>query len=290
MNRKRWTSAIALALFFLGGAMVVKAAVQGTDIDETVGDNSRNINRVGTVMDPSTTRNPLMLAGIPTHPVVRQEWDRVNTGVTSSIVVNSLNYGSDDGGTTDSTGLTSSTMDHARNILVWAELATDADATERATFTLTVAGTGYYASEVISETFQFNGVTSATDNWRQTGTKAFKTITAVTVTAGTYETGYGLTSVSLDMSVGSKLGLRYKMREDTVLAELWDTDGTGGCVRLPTSGTVVFGVANDAAFSASSADFRGTWTPPSYALPDGTNDYVLYYVTTDIDDLYYADK
>jgi hypothetical protein len=286
MRVKNTIAAIALALL-LGGGLMVMAAVQGTDISETGGNNAIKGYRVGSTMDPSATRNPLRRAGIFTYPVVRQEFDAVSTGNTSSTVVNSWDFGTDSE-TTNTEGFTLATFPTPRAYNFWLEFTSDTNGTEAATMTVTVTGTDYYGISQ-TETTQINGATSASSG-RYAGTKAFRTLTSVALTDTEYGTEYGATSMTLDIGLSTKLGLKYRIRENTILRELVDADGSGGAIPvIPASdeGTVAFGVANDAAVSATSADFRGTWIPDD--VPDGTTDYVLYYIPTDIENLYYGD-
>jgi hypothetical protein len=265
---------------------MVYAAVQGSDISETSGNNALKGYRVGTTMDTSTTRNPLRRAGIFTYPVVRQEWDAVTDAGTSSSIVNSWDFGTDSS-TTNTEGFTLTTMDVPRNLIFWLEFTTDTDGTESATMSVTFTGTDYYGIAQ-TETVTCTAATSAADP-RYTGTKAFATINDVTITDASYGTEYGATSMTLDISVGGKLGLAYRVREDTRLKALVDDDGTGGCVADSDFGTLANGVANDAAVSATSADFRGTWAPTTAPDSGDDRDYVLYYIPTDIENLYYGD-
>lgn len=139
--------------------------------------------------------------------------------------------------------LNSGLAKYGRNVTVVASGA--------ATSTVTVRGLDYLMQPV-TETLTLNGTTPVL------GGKAFKWITNVawTNTGGT----------TVDVGWGNALGIPYRATRTTIQGEL-----VSGAA--PTAGTLVAGAAVSTTQTATTADPRGTYTPHSASLPDGTRTY-----------------
>ena len=126
------------------------------------------------------------------------------------------------------------TLPFPRNLVI------DTDSAGDTTQTVTITGTDVYG-EVIVETIAFNGVTAVY------GLKAFKTITAATLSAA-------LTSAAL-IGEGPALGLPYRAatKSDVLYANTFFND-----IVEATLPTVVAGV--DTTATATTGDTRGTVT------------------------------
>ena len=81
-------------------------------------------------------------------------------------------------------------------------------------------------------------------------------------------------SRTLDIGTGLVFGLNYPMYANTVQADFFDTDGTGYPKDDPTTTTLVVGAP-----ATSTADPYGT-VQFAGDVPDGVNDYILWYIPT----------
>ena len=123
-----------------------------------------------------------------------------------------------------------------------------------------ITGTDVHGN-VITEAWS---VTATGTSKVYTGTKAFKTVTSVTLVAAT-----DASANSIIIGTGDKLGLSERCASVMIVAE--EQDGA-----LATAGTVVKGS------SVSTADYYGTYDPNS-AL-NGALDFDLWYLVDNIDD------
>lgn len=104
-------------------------------------------------------------------------------------------------------------------------------------------------------------VTAGTTSKTFTGKKAFARVDSVTIT--TVADGSANSNI---IGTGNVFGLPFKCSSVQPIGEMQD-----GAV--PTAGTIV------AAGTASTADMRGTYSPN--AAPDGSKDYVVYFLSDD---------
>lgn len=137
-----------------------------------------------------------------------------------------------------------------RNVGVTASVATGANAT------VIVRGKDYLGQPMV-ETIT---VTNANGTTQQVGKKAFKWIDSLTV-------GVVTTGATFDVGFGNVLGLPYKSQK--LVSELVNKE-------VPANaGTFVDGLATGTTQSVTSDDPRGTYTPHSSVVPDGTKEYTL---------------
>lgn len=262
---------IALAIFFCGeGAM---AAVQGTSV--TVQDQGRaNVVpdgvRVGWFEVTSTTLNPARKLGVWMQPVVRWQWD-APVAATSNSYCNNFTWSNCEA-STDCTNFSSVGADVARTVVFYVNWSDAAASTEGVTVTMTVTGTDIWDHSITST---FNIDASSPSVTRHETPKTFKTISGISW-ASLSMTGLTSAGITWDIGYGYYLGLPYCMHEDTRVLELVDADGTGGCLK-DSAGSLYLGAVD---YAATDGDYCGRWAP-STAL-DGTADFVLYYVITDL--------
>jgi hypothetical protein len=119
------------------------------------------------------------------------------------------------------------------------------------TQTVTVTGTDIYGA-AMTQTLTLNGTTTVN------GTKAFKTITQVAVSA----------ALAGNLSVGDTdiIGIPFRCVNRSVVQTFWDT-------AFVTTGTFVAAVATTP--SATTGDVRGTFVPP--AATNGSRRLVLWF-------------
>lgn len=121
-----------------------------------------------------------------------------------------------------------------------------------ATSTVTVRGQDYLG-QPMAEQLTLNGAVTVQ------GKKAFKYID---------EIEYGATAATtIDVGYGNVLGLPYKF----IQVDMESVDNA----KPGTAGTFVAGLATDTAQSLTTADPRGTYTPHSSVVPDGSRDYKI---------------
>lgn len=125
----------------------------------------------------------------------------------------------------------------------------------------TITGTDQYGN-TITEAWS---VTAGTTSKTFTGKKAFKTITQITETVAA-----DASTNTIIAGEGVVLGLPFKTRQVAPLYEL--VDGVA-----PTPGVLVAGS------TASTADYRGTYTPN--AAPNGTRVYEVWFITENAADV-----
>jgi len=153
--------------------------------------------------------------------------DGISDGHDGSAATGSLTVAID--GTLASAGVV--TLDTPRTLSI------DTDSAGDTSQSITVTGTDVYG-EVLVETIDFNGTTAVV------GLKAFKTITAATLSAA-------LTS-ECDLGTTDALGLPYVLSDNSNLLNTWF-----GGVDEVTKPTIVLGVTTDPA-TAITGDTRGT--------------------------------
>ncbi len=137
-----------------------------------------------------------------------------------------------------------------RNVSVVASAATGANST------VIVRGKDYLG-QPMSETIT---VTNANGTTAQVGKKAFKWIESL-------EVGVATTGATFDVGFGNVLGLPYKSQK--LISELVNKEVPGN------AGALVDGLATGTAQSATSDDPRGTYTPHSSQVPNGSREYEL---------------
>lgn len=157
-------------------------------------------------------------------------------------------------GTTNMTlgGALAGVNDFARNVVI-----TVTHASSVVAMSGTITGTDMYG-KVITEAWS---VTATGTTKTFTGKKAFKTVTSITETVAA-----DASANSIVAGNGTVLGLSTKAAVASAVKEV-----AAGSVA--TNGTVVAGD------SAATADARGTYSPN--AAPDGSKDYVVYYLSDD---------
>lgn len=133
--------------------------------------------------------------------------------------------------------------------------------------TSTVTVNGYdYLGQPVRETLTLNGANTVN------GVKTFYTITSVS---------FGATAATtINVGWGNALGLPYRAAVTSIMAER-----VSGAA--PTAGAIVAGAATATTQTATTADPRGTYTPHSGSLPDGTRTYDFAYFV-DVDSLHGA--
>lgn len=152
--------------------------------------------------------------------------------------------------------LNSGLAKYGRNVTVVASGA--------ATSTVTVYGLDYLM-QPMSEVLTLNGAVPVL------GVKCFKWITQV---------AWGATAATtIDVGWGNALGIPYRATRTTLSGEL-----VSGAA--PTAGALVAGASGTAAQTSTSADPRGTYTPHSASLPDGTRTYEFVYHTDVVNGLH----
>ena len=197
--------------------------------------------RVGTLTAPNNTTD----VGVASQVVVRQDWT-----APTAIDLNGHGAAIDIG----SAGSTSTPV----GALLWVNdfaRACQIDLSGAGTPDITIDGLDQWGN-VVQDVITGNGTTPVL------GAVAMKSITKITWEA--------LSSETLDVGDTDKLGLDYKITEDTVFWELEDQVAA-------TAGGVVTGAAT------ANTDARGTYDPNS-AL-DASIDLTIYYVVNDIDSL-----
>lgn len=121
----------------------------------------------------------------------------------------------------------------------------------------TITGTDKYG-RVITEAWS---VTAGTTSKTFTGAKAFKSVVSISITAAG-----DASADTIKLGTGNLLGLSYPAAAPKIIAETQDG-------AAPTAGALV------AASSSASADRRGTYAPN--ATPDGSKDFVVWYLVDD---------
>jgi len=264
---------LTIALLLTCLASPAWATVQGTSITAAMqlkADSTYVGHRIGVWYNATDQRT-----GTYAFPIFRYQWADPDAA-TSHNLANALAFAS---------ATVAYTCDEARTVQIWPNFTSSTPRTETVNSSITLTGTSIWGN-TISEIMDFEctSVTAFTEMHCETK-KAFKTVTAIALSATTtYGANYGAAYITLDIGYGNKLGLPYRMAEDTRMKELIDADGTGGAT-LATAGTVVF--ADLAAVTTATGDWRGTWKPNT--IPAGTADYVLYYIPTDITQRYDTD-
>lgn len=136
-----------------------------------------------------------------------------------------------------------------RNIGVTASAATGANST------VIIRGEDYLG-QPMSETLT---ITNATGTTQVVGKKAFKLVESL-------EVGVATTGATFAVGTGNVLGLPYKSQK--LVVELVNKEA-------PTAGTFVDALATGTTQSATSDDTRGTYTPHSSVVPNGSREYEL---------------
>lgn len=216
-------------------------------------------------------------------PIVMQEWN-APVALSSNSICNDFAWYNNDNHTTSCTNFTSTTLHHAKTIAVWVNFGSVGGKAEHVNTSMTITGRGIHG-DVISAVLDVE-CTSATAGCFETN-KAFLKITTVSWTdptaAASYD-GYTSNNITFDIGPGRYLGLKYRMHCDTRLLTLVDADGVGGCVKDSAAGTMVY--AKDG-WATADGDWRGLWLPAD--VPDGTSDYMLFWIPTDVIQRYPTD-
>lgn len=137
-----------------------------------------------------------------------------------------------------------------RNVTVTASAASGANSG------VTVRGKDYLGQPMV-ETIAVNNAAGTT---AQVGKKAFKWIDSL-------EVGIATTGATFEVSTGNVLGLPYKSQK--LVSELVNKEVPGN------AGSLTDGLASGTTQSATSDDPRGTYTPHSSQLPNGSKEYEL---------------
>ena len=137
-----------------------------------------------------------------------------------------------------------------RNVVVTASAATGANST------VIVRGKDYLGQPMV-ETIT---VTNANGTTAQVGKKAFKYIDSL-------EVGVATTGATFVVGWGNVLGLPYKSQK--LVSELVNKEVPGN------AGSLTDGLTTGAAQSVTSDDPRGTYTPHSSFVPNGSREYEL---------------
>lgn len=269
----------AVALVAMALALVVSAeswAVEATSITTTYQAfaEPRPMGiRVGAWYDADAKKK-----GAFTYSIVYQEWD-YPLAPSSNTLVNDWTW-SNNNLTTDCTNFSSTTLEEAHTILIWPNFTNSAAySTESVNTSMTITGTDLYGI-AISDVVDVEATSGTTGSFETD--KAFLTVTSISWTDpdATDDDVYTSDNVTFDIGVGRYLGLKYCMHIDTRLKELVDADGTGG-LSADSAGSIIVGDSN------GGRDWRGCWKPND--VPDGTSDYALFWIITDIAERYNGD-
>lgn len=144
----------------------------------------------------------------------------------------------------------SSSAKFGRNVTVTASVATGAAST------VIIRGKDYLG-QPMSETIS---VANAVGTTPQVGIKAFKHIESI-------EVGVATTGATFNIGFGNALGLPYKAMK--LVSELVYKAVPGN------AGAITAGIATGTVQSNTTGDTRGTYTPHSSVVPDGTRSYEL---------------